>query len=158
MYGNYWMTQFNVPCRGRGARDSRSSTPYFTSESIGDAKIVSTRTVWRELKQVVKRIVMILGNNLSVMQIGPHTYWTSEQWKRVVWSDESRFTLFQSDESVRVGRESHEAVGAYIYCSNCTGFCGQCEDRWMFGVVEALIIWTFWVTRCTNQWIPIILM
>ena len=26
-----------------------------------------------------------------------HCHWTLEQWKRVLWSDESRFTIFQSD-------------------------------------------------------------
>jgi hypothetical protein len=26
-----------------------------------------------------------------------HHHWTLEQWKRVLWSDESRFTIWQSD-------------------------------------------------------------
>ncbi|KAK1799112.1 hypothetical protein P4O66_006695 [Electrophorus voltai] len=30
-----------------------------------------------------------------------HKDWTLEQWKKVMWSDESRFTLFQSDGSIR---------------------------------------------------------
>ena len=26
-----------------------------------------------------------------------HRHWTLEQWKRILWSDESRFTIWQSD-------------------------------------------------------------
>jgi hypothetical protein len=33
-----------------------------------------------------------------------HQKWTDEQWKKVIWSDESRFTLFQSDGRTRVWR------------------------------------------------------
>jgi hypothetical protein len=27
-------------------------------------------------------------------------HWTLEEWKRVLWSDESRFTIWQSDEQI----------------------------------------------------------
>ncbi|KAK3544716.1 hypothetical protein QTP86_026116, partial [Hemibagrus guttatus] len=30
-----------------------------------------------------------------------HKDWTLEQWKKVMWSDESRFTLYQSDGHIR---------------------------------------------------------
>ena len=33
-----------------------------------------------------------------------HQEWTDEQWKKVIWSDESRFTLFQSDGRTHVWR------------------------------------------------------
>jgi len=33
-----------------------------------------------------------------------HQEWTDEQWNKVIWSDESRFTLFQSDGRTRVWR------------------------------------------------------
>ncbi|KAF7646280.1 hypothetical protein LDENG_00190250 [Lucifuga dentata] len=36
--------------------------------------------------------------------------WTLEQWKKVMWSDESRFTLFQSDGRIRVRREVDEVM------------------------------------------------
>jgi hypothetical protein len=29
--------------------------------------------------------------------------WTLEQWKRVLWSDESRFTIWQSDDESGFG-------------------------------------------------------
>ena len=31
-------------------------------------------------------------------------HWTLEQWKRVLWSDESRFTIWQSDKQIWVWR------------------------------------------------------
>jgi len=34
--------------------------------------------------------------------------WTNEDWKKVVWSDESRFTLFQNDGRIRVWRLQKE--------------------------------------------------
>ena len=33
----------------------------------------------------------------------------NDEWKRIVWSDESRFALFESDGQVRVWRRSEEA-------------------------------------------------
>src|SRR5581483_11071071 len=38
-------------------------------------------------------------------------FWSLNSWKKVVWSDESRFTLFQSDKKIHVWRlpkESHD--------------------------------------------------
>ena len=39
-----------------------------------------------------------------------HKDWTVEQWKHVLWSDESRYTLFQNDGRVTVRWEAHEAL------------------------------------------------
>ena len=39
-----------------------------------------------------------------------HKDWTLEQWKKVMWSDESRFTLFQSDGHIGVRREADEVL------------------------------------------------
>ena len=39
-----------------------------------------------------------------------HKDWTLEQWKKVMWSNESRFTLFQSDGCIRVRREGNEVM------------------------------------------------
>ena len=39
-----------------------------------------------------------------------HKDWTLDQWKKVMWSDESRLTLFQSDGSIRVRREADEVM------------------------------------------------
>ena len=40
--------------------------------------------------------------------------WTAENWRKIIWSDESRFTLFQDDGRTRVWRLSNEK-----YKANC---------------------------------------
>jgi hypothetical protein len=35
-------------------------------------------------------------------------HWTLEQWKRLLWSDESRFTIWQSDRRIGVWRIPEE--------------------------------------------------
>ena len=37
-----------------------------------------------------------------------HLHWGIEEWKYVLWSDESKFNLFSSDSSCLVRRQSHE--------------------------------------------------
>ena len=39
-----------------------------------------------------------------------HENWTIEDWKTVVWSDESRFLLQHSDGRVRILRKQHEGM------------------------------------------------
>ncbi len=39
-----------------------------------------------------------------------HQNWTIEDWKNVVWSDESRFLLRHSDGRVRIWRKEHESM------------------------------------------------
>ncbi|GBN83292.1 Transposable element Tcb2 transposase [Araneus ventricosus] len=39
-----------------------------------------------------------------------HREWTLEDWKRVAWSDESRFQLLHVDGRLRIWRQAHEAV------------------------------------------------
>ncbi|GFT31492.1 uncharacterized protein TNCV_608981 [Trichonephila clavipes] len=37
-----------------------------------------------------------------------HRDWSVEDWKRVAWSDESRFRLLNADGRLRISRQSHE--------------------------------------------------
>ncbi len=59
--------------------------------------------------------------------------WTLEQWKKVMWSDESRFTLFQSDGRIRVRREADEVmhpsclVPTVQACGGSAMICGCCS-------------------------------
>ncbi|GFV53023.1 transposable element Tc1 transposase [Trichonephila clavipes] len=39
-----------------------------------------------------------------------HRDWSVEDWKRVAWSDESRFRLFNADWRLRIGHQAHEAL------------------------------------------------
>ncbi|GBN10646.1 hypothetical protein AVEN_45221-1 [Araneus ventricosus] len=39
-----------------------------------------------------------------------HREWTLEDWKRVAWSDESRFRLLHADGRLRIWRQAHEAM------------------------------------------------
>ena len=53
-----------------------------------------------------------------------HTHWSLDHWKRVMWSDGSRFTLFRSDGKKRGGsRDAHIMPSA-----SCTSLWGQCCD------------------------------
>ena len=45
-----------------------------------------------------------------------------EKWKKVMWSDESRFTLFQSDGRIRVRREADEVIPG-TYQTSLWGHC-----------------------------------
>ncbi|GFX68154.1 HTH_Tnp_Tc3_2 domain-containing protein [Trichonephila clavipes] len=39
-----------------------------------------------------------------------HRDWNGEEWKRVAWSDESRFRLLNTNGRLRIWRQAHEAV------------------------------------------------
>ncbi|GBL98363.1 hypothetical protein AVEN_187707-1 [Araneus ventricosus] len=39
-----------------------------------------------------------------------HYHWTVDDWKHVIWSDESRFQLYRSDAHVRVWRQHHLSI------------------------------------------------
>ncbi len=49
-----------------------------------------------------------------------HKDWTLEQWKKVIRSDESRFTLFQSDGRIRVRREANEVMHPSCLVPTCS--------------------------------------
>jgi len=58
-----------------------------------------------------------------------HKDWTVEQWKKkVLWSDESRFTLFQTDESIGVRRVADLSGAPIALNAHCTSPCSQCYD------------------------------
>ncbi len=49
--------------------------------------------------------------------IQAHQNWTIEDWKNVVWSDESRFLLRHSDGRVRIWRKEHESMDPFCLVS-----------------------------------------
>ena len=89
-----------------------------TSEFNEGMKKVSPCTICRELKNThlrkcksTKKPLVSATNWKKCLEFAQnHQNWTVEQWKKVMWSDESRFTLFQNDGCVRVWCEPHEAI------------------------------------------------
>ncbi|KAF7652311.1 hypothetical protein LDENG_00098550 [Lucifuga dentata] len=86
----------------------------FNSES----KNISTCTMRRELQGLglnscvaLRKPLICQANQKKRLQFArEHKDWTLELWKKVMWSDESRFTLFQSDGHIRVRREADEVM------------------------------------------------
>ena len=64
-----------------------------------------------------------------------HRHWTVEDWKHVVWSDESRFQLLRADGRVRVWRQPHEYMdptcqqGTVQAGGGSVMVCGVCSLR-----------------------------
>ena len=92
-----------------------------------------------------------------------HKDWT--QWKKVMWSDGSRFTLFQSDVRIRIRREADEVMppsclvptvqacggSAVIWC--CCSWSGLGSATLWAKEWDQLTTWTYWMTRLFHQWI-----
>jgi len=55
-------------------------------------------------------------------------HWTLEQWRRVLWSDESRFSLWQSDGGVWVFRLPGERYFQATCMENPKVFDVMCDD------------------------------
>lgn len=53
---------------------------------------------------------------------------TLDEWKKVIWFDESRFTLFQSDGCIRVRREADEVMHPSSLVPTVKGRGEQCYD------------------------------
>jgi hypothetical protein len=52
-----------------------------------------------------------------------HCHWTPEQWKRDLWSDESRFTIWQSDGLIYVWWMPGERFLPELHSANCKVWC-----------------------------------
>ena len=87
-----------------------------------------------------------------------HKDWTLEQWKKVMWSDESRFTLFQSDGGIRVRREADEVMhSSWLVPTSLWGLglwsgVGQVQQRYVPKEWGQLTTWRYWMTRSLHQW------
>lgn len=98
--------------------DRRISAVKATAE-LNDScdKPVSTRTVRRELHQmdlhgraaIAKPLIRAPNAVARKKWCKEHLGWTADEWKKVVWSDESSFTLFPTTGRVYVWRSPNEA-------------------------------------------------
>ncbi len=79
---------------------------------------ISERTTRRTLKQMgyssrrPHRVPLLSDKNRKqrLQFTQDHQNWTIEDWKNVVWSDESRFLLRHSDGRVRIWCKEHESM------------------------------------------------
>ena len=87
-------------------KNSLSSVAALITEFQTDSgSNVSTSTVRRELHEMGfhgqavahKAKVTMRNAKCRLEWCKAHHHWTLEQWKRVLWSDESHFTIWQSD-------------------------------------------------------------
>lgn len=69
-----------------------------------------------------------------------HRKWTLEYWKRVAWSDESRFWLFHTDRKLRIGSQVHESVDPV------------CQDGTLQGHGGSFIVWGVFCWEFLGLW------
>ncbi len=104
----------------RLVRDYRKATvtqitPHYNH---GMQNTISERTTHRTLKQMSfssrrpQQVPLLSAKNRKrrLQFAQAHQNWTTEDWKNVVWSDESRFLLRHSDGRVRIWRREHESM------------------------------------------------
>lgn len=79
---------------------------------------VSERTVRRTLRRigygsrrpVRKPLLSALNKRRRLQFAKEHKHWTVDDWKRVMWSDESRFQMHRADGRMRIWRKQHESM------------------------------------------------
>ncbi len=105
---------------GRLVRDDRKATvTQITTRYNQDLQnTISEHTTHQTLKQMggssrrPHRVPLLSAKNSTrrIQFAQDHQNWTIEDWKNVVWSDESRFLLQHSDGRVRIWCKEHESM------------------------------------------------
>ncbi len=105
---------------GRLVRDDRKATvtQITTRYNQGMQTTISERTTHRTLKQMgyssrrPDRVPLLSAKNRKrrLQFAQAHQNWTTEDWKNVAWSDESRFLPWHSDGRIRIWRKEHESM------------------------------------------------
>jgi len=57
-----------------------------------------------------KPLISLVNKRKRLRWCREHRNWTIEDWKCVLWSDESAFSLYRQDGRVRVWRQPHESM------------------------------------------------
>ncbi len=101
-------------------RDDRKATvtQIITHYNQVIKKTISECTTLRTLKQMgyssrrPHRVPLMSAKNRKrrLQFTQTHQHWTIEDWKKVAWSDESRFLLRHSDGRVRIWHKEHESM------------------------------------------------
>ncbi len=126
----------------RLVRDDRKTTvtQITTRYNQDQQNTISEHTTRRTLKQMGSSSrrphrVPLLSDKNSTRRIQftqDHQNWTIEDWKNVVWSDESLFLLRHSDGSVRIWRKEHESMDPSCPCLNGSGWWWWCNGVGIF--------------------------
>lgn len=103
-----------VVIRDRGANVQRITAEFNT----GRDRDVSQWTVRRNMRVLgygsrrPTRVPLLTRRHRTIRRAfaNNHHGWTLQQWRNVIWSDESRFQLFHADGRHRVWRTPHEAM------------------------------------------------
>jgi hypothetical protein len=84
-----------------------SAATLTTKFRTASVKTVSTRTVRSEFHEMcfhvraaAQKPKINMRNVKRMVWCKAHCHWTLEKWKRILWSDESRFTIWQSDKQL----------------------------------------------------------
>ena len=93
-----------------------STLKIITSEFNKSDTVVSQSTVRRRLKELGyqsripsrKPLISEVNRNKRLAFYNLYKSWTLINWKKVIWSDESRFNLHHSDGKTRVWRTREE--------------------------------------------------
>ncbi|KAK1786370.1 hypothetical protein P4O66_017607 [Electrophorus voltai] len=97
---------------------------------IGMQQAEKTRILLKLLKLALRKPLAREANRQKQLQFArEHKDWTLEQWKKVMWSNESSFTLFQSDGRIRVRREAAEVMHPSCLVSTIQA-CGGSAMTW----------------------------
>lgn len=101
------------------ATNRRQTTQQITRNfNVAQDTSVSERTIRRRLQKIGLRsckplrkpLISPKNKKLRLEWCRQRLDWTADQWKSVLWSDESRFTLFPTDGRARIWRKSDEAL------------------------------------------------
>ena len=96
-------------------QNRREIVPQLRTEWMQNGIQASNTTVRRQLKEAglvahvaLKKPLLTAVHRRKRLQFAlAHSNWTWINWSVVLWTDESRFTLFQNDGRVFVRRRSH---------------------------------------------------
>ncbi|GFW88870.1 HTH_Tnp_Tc3_2 domain-containing protein [Trichonephila clavipes] len=98
----------------------------------GASRKLSKRTVQRSLHckglwgDRPTRVLLLNARHRAARLAWSREYrdWSVVDWKRVAWSDESRFRLLNADGRLRIWRQAHEAMDAVCQIGTVQGYGG----------------------------------
>ena len=113
--------------------NSRKTTVELRAMFNSKSKSISTRTMRRELKGLGPNSCIALRKPL--ISEANHKRLDSGAMEKVMWSEESKFNLFQSDRCIMVRREADEVMHPSCLLPTvqaCGGRMSRFFHRWIF--------------------------